>query len=79
MHFNNGPKKKGSIRFPHRVCLFWKKSFTNSRNKEKHKSECCVNKAFTNVRFLSLAKPLIVASIPRSTVLSQPKQHICTT
>lgn len=45
---------------------------------EKHKSESCVNKAFTKACFLSLAKPLIVANIPRSTILSQPKQCICT-
>lgn len=72
-------KRKVQYAFPTGFACFGRSLLPNSRNKEKHKSECCVNKAFTNVRFLSLAKPLIVASIPRSTVLSQPKQHICTT
>lgn len=79
MHFNNGPKKaKFNTLSPQGLPVLEEVFYPTPETKEKHKSESCVNKAFTNVCFLSLAKPLIVASIPRSTILSQPQQHICT-
>lgn len=72
-------KRKVQYTFPTGFSYFEWSLLPNSRNKKKHKSESCVNKAFTNVCFLSLAKPLVVVSIPGSTILSQPKQCICTT
>lgn len=35
MHFNNGPKKKGSIHFPHRVFLFWMEYFTQLQKQKE--------------------------------------------
>lgn len=70
-------KRKAQSKFPIEFACLGRSFLPSARNKEKHKSEGCVNKAFTNVCFLSLAKPLIV-SIPGSTILPQSKHCICT-
>jgi len=75
---NNRPKRKVQSSFPIEFACLGRSFLPSARNKEKHKSEGCVNKAFTNVCLQSLAKPLTV-SIPGSTILPQPKHCICTT